>query len=83
MVLPQDYNLAQSEALERNSLGSRYNVTNMNSLVTEKFDYISTTYTDGLLTTVVYKSGGSSGTTVATLTITYTADDCVETITKT
>lgn len=39
------------------------------NLVPEKFDYISITYTGGNPTTVVYKTGGSGGTTVATLTL--------------
>lgn len=34
-------------------------------------DYISMTYTGDDLTGVVYKDGGSGGTTVATLTLTY------------
>lgn len=35
------------------------------------YDYISLTYTSGNVTGVVYKSGGASGTTVATLTLAY------------
>lgn len=35
-------------------------------------DYISMSYTDGNLSGVVYKDGGSGGTTVATLTLSYT-----------
>lgn len=38
-----------------------------------EYDYISMGYTGADLTTVVYKSGGSGGTTVATLTLAYTA----------
>ena len=52
------------------------------SLVTEEYDFIDCDYTGSNLTTVTYKSGGSGGTTVATLTITYTADDCIDTVTK-
>lgn len=37
-----------------------------------KYDYISLSYTGSLLTTVVFKTGGASGTTVATLTLAYT-----------
>lgn len=40
-------------------------------------DYISLGYTGSDLTTVVYKTGGSSGTTVATLTLAYTAGNLV------
>jgi hypothetical protein len=40
-------------------------------------DYISLSYTSGNLTGVVYKSGGSGGTTVATLTLAYSGSDLV------
>ena len=40
-------------------------------------DYISLSYTSGNLTGVVYKSGGSSGTTVATLTLAYSGGDLI------
>ena len=55
---------------------------NFNQLVTENYDYIDCDYTDGNLTQVIYKTGGSGGTTVATLTITYTVDNCIDTVTK-
>lgn len=35
------------------------------------YDYISCSYTGSDMTGVVYKSGGASGTVVATLTLTY------------
>jgi hypothetical protein len=40
-------------------------------------DYISLSYTSGNLTGVVYKSGGSGGTTVATLTLAYSGSNLV------
>jgi len=40
-------------------------------------DYISLSYTSGNLTSVIYKSGGASGTTVATLTLAYSGSDLV------
>jgi hypothetical protein len=40
-------------------------------------DYISLGYTSGNLTSVVYKSGGASGTTVATLTLAYSGSDLI------
>jgi len=40
-------------------------------------DYISLSYTSGNLTGVVYKSGGASGTTVATLTLAYSGSDLI------
>ena len=45
-------------------------------------DYISLGYTGSNLTTVVYKTGGSGGTTVATLTLAYSGSDLVS-VTKT
>jgi len=52
------------------------------------FDYIALTYVAagngaGEIETVVYKTGGSSGTTVATLTIAYNASNEIDNITKT
>lgn len=40
-------------------------------------DYISLSYTSGNLTSVVYKTGGASGTTVATLTLAYSGSDLI------
>jgi hypothetical protein len=40
-------------------------------------DYIALSYTGSDLTGVVYKTGGSSGTTVATLTLAYTDGNLV------
>jgi hypothetical protein len=45
-------------------------------------DYISCTYTGSNLTGVVYKTGGSSGTTVATLTLTYDGSNNLTSVTK-
>lgn len=46
------------------------------------YDYISLSYTGDNLTGVVYKTGGSGGTTVATLTLAYTGA-VLDTVTKT
>ena len=40
-------------------------------------DYISLGYTGSNLTSVVYKTGGSGGTTVATLTLAYSGSDLI------
>jgi hypothetical protein len=45
-------------------------------------DYISLSYTGADLTGVVYKDGGSGGTTVATLTLTYDASGYLSSVTK-
>jgi len=41
------------------------------ALIPKEYDYIALTYTVDNLTGVAYKKGGSGGTTVATLTLTY------------
>jgi hypothetical protein len=45
-------------------------------------DYIAMTYTGSNLTGVVYKDGGSGGTTVATLTLAYDVNDNLTSVTK-
>jgi hypothetical protein len=45
-------------------------------------DYISLTYTGSNLTGVVYKDGGSGGTTVATLTLVYDGSSNLTSVTK-
>jgi hypothetical protein len=60
---------------------------NIASLVPEAYDYIALTYVtsgDGIgeIETVTYKTGGASGTTVATLTLTYDSSNNLETITR-
>lgn len=47
-----------------------------------EYDYISLSYTGSNLTTVVYKLGGSGGTTVATLTLTYDGSNNLLTVTR-
>lgn len=49
----------------------RLAVMNFGQLVPKEYDYISLGYTGSNLTTVVYKTGGSGGTTQATLTLGY------------
>ena len=62
-------------------------VLNFGTLVPSIYDYIALTYVasgngEGEVETVTYKTGGASGTTVATLTLTYNSDDEVSTVTK-
>lgn len=45
-------------------------------------DYIALSYTGSNLTGVVYKSGGSGGTTVATLTLAYDGSSNLTSVTK-
>ena len=46
------------------------------------YDYISCSYTGSNMTGVVYKTGGSSGTTVATLTLGYDGSNNLTSVTK-
>mgnify|MGYP007044001748 CR=1 FL=1 len=56
----------------------------INSLVPSRFDYISLSYdSNDNVTGVVYKLGGSSGSTVSTLTLAYDSNDNVTSVTKT
>lgn len=55
----------------------------LNSLTPTQYDYIDCSYTSGNLTGVVYKSGGSVGTTVSTLTLTYDVNNNLTSVTKT
>lgn len=62
-------------------------VMNFGNLVPSKYDYISLTYVsggngDGEVETVTYKTGGIGGTTVATLTLTYDADNNLSSVTR-
>jgi hypothetical protein len=46
------------------------------------YDYLSMSYTGSNLTGVVYKKGGSGGTTVATLTLAYDGSNNLISVTK-
>ena len=54
----------------------------MNTLVTDPYDYMGLTYSGTNLTQVVYKTGGSGGTTVATVALTYDGSDKLTSVTK-
>jgi hypothetical protein len=54
----------------------------VSGLIPENYDYIALSYTGDNLTSVVYKTGGSGGTTVATLTLAYTGS-VLDSITRT
>lgn len=48
-----------------------------NSLVPSQYDYISLGYSGSDLTSVIYKMGGSDGTTVSTLTLAYSGSNLI------
>lgn len=54
----------------------------LNSLVPSVFDYVGLTYTGSNLTVAVFKTGGSGGSTVSTLTLAYTGSQ-LDSVTKT
>lgn len=45
-------------------------------------DYVELSYTGSNLTSIIYKTGGAAGTTVATLTLAYDGSDNLVSITK-
>jgi hypothetical protein len=51
-------------------------------LIPDSYDYVSLSYTGSNLTGVVYKVGGSGGTTVATLTLGYDGSNNLTSVTK-
>ena len=58
-------------------------VNQINTLIPGAYDYVSLSYTGQNLTGAVFKQGGSGGTTIATLAITYNVNDDIETVTRT
>lgn len=58
-------------------------VQNFPVLVPAQFDYVALSPTGTNPTTIVYKTGGASGTVVATLTLTYDANNNVQTVART
>ena len=61
---------------------NRLTILDMGQLVPKEYDYIDLSYTGDDLTGVVYKTGGSGGTTVATLTLAYT-DSALQSVERT
>jgi len=55
----------------------------LNSLVPDEYDYISLTTTGGNLTKVEFKTGGSAGTIISTLTLEYDIDNNLTSVAKT
>lgn len=76
-ILVVDDTVVETRRLQSKTVGGKNYllVTNDNSLVPFVYDYISLAYTGENLTSVVYKTGGSSGTIVATLTLGYSGSN--------
>jgi hypothetical protein len=58
------------------------NDTILNSLVPGVYDYISLGYAGANLGTVIFKVGGSGGTTISTLTLAYDGSNNLTSVTK-
>jgi hypothetical protein len=77
-------------AWQDNQLFTHYKVSTISGdpletvagLSVPQHDYIGMTYSGTDLTGVVYKTGGSSGTTVATLVLTYDGSSNLTSVTK-
>jgi hypothetical protein len=78
---PTKIKVAGDSSLVSNQLATEDTLQKLIGFDIPPFDYISLSYTGDNLTEVVYKTGGSGGTTVATLTLTYTGS-VLDTITK-
>ena len=65
------------------SFAGALSVDNQTQLVPFVFDYVALSPTGTNPTTIVYKTGGAGGTTVATLTLTYDGNNNVQTVTRT
>lgn len=76
MALPKDLNDREHRKFRQdpdNHNQSVIAVTQVNGLIQEKYDYVSMELSAGDTTeTYTFKTGGSGGTTVATVTVVYT-----------
>ena len=75
----QDVDIVSALPAGTNAIGK---VIQSNVLVPDDYDYILLSYTGDNLTGVVFKTGGTGGSTVATLTLAYTGSQ-LDTVTKT
>lgn len=84
-VLPQAGG-GSSSTVDQGSPGTQpWLVRNVSQLIAVAFDYINVTYVAGTqdIDTVVYKTGGPSGITVATVTCSYDGDGRLTGVTRT
>ncbi len=85
---PTKIKVAGDSSLVSNQLALEETLQNLVGLEIQPHDYIAITYVAagngvGEIETVVYKTGGSGGTTVATLTLAYNVANEISSITKT
>jgi len=81
-VFPYGIDGSTATVIKVDSAGNLYTVS-ASGLVPFVHDFISLSYTGSNLTGVVYKTGGSGGTTVATLALTYDGSNNLLTVTRT
>lgn len=62
-------------SVDTNSLKTGLDVRLLGNLVPRDFDHITLAYTGANLTSVTYRVGGGSGTTICTLTLGYTGSN--------
>ena len=79
---PSKLKATVTQAAKDRTVTNDVNTINLSQLVPKEYDYIGLTYADVNLTSVVYKTGGATGATVATLTLAYT-DSVLNSITRT
>ena len=84
-IIPLGFSSNKSSSANQASLDAiEAGLETINSLVPSRFDYISLSYdSSDNVTGVVYKLGGSSGSTVSTLTLAYDSNNNVTSVTKT
>lgn len=70
-ITPDEYVQADYGKFNKQNGEFFVKTTSNNTLVTEKYDYVGIAYPTATSETYTYKLGGSSGTLVATVTITY------------
>ena len=89
MGFDTEFNLPTFEALVYNATtGAMDRMVQSIDLVPTAYDYIALTYVAagdgaGEIETATFKTGGSGGTTVATLTLAYNSDNEISSVTKT
>ena len=71
MALSQALGTREFDKFEDVDGNTTVRVSTQNVLVPEKYDYVAITYPDIVTEVYTYKSGGSGGTTVGTLTYVY------------
>lgn len=90
MAIPEELNDRWHRSFRQDPTNENQSVVatfNANEFEVGAYDYIVLTYVAagngaGEIETVTYKTGGASGTTLATLTLTYDANDKLSTVTK-